>query len=61
MSQLKTTSSISPSILALVAQGKVVGVGLKGERVGVLEVKERECKREKSVILINVRGECLSE
>lgn len=47
MSQFKTTSSISPSILALFAQGEMVGVGVKGNWVRVLEEKKkRERERE---------------
>lgn len=45
MSQFKTTSSISPSILALIAQGEVVGVGVKGKGVRVLEVKKSDAKQ----------------
>lgn len=48
MSQFKTTSSISASIAALVAQGEVVGEGWKereGKGVEVLEVKKKDAKQ----------------
>lgn len=45
MSQFKTTSSISPSISAPIAQGEVVGVGVKRRGGGVLEVTKGDAKQ----------------
>lgn len=62
MSQFKTTSSISPSISAHIAQGEVVGVGVKGKRVGVLRGKKRDAKQKKLSFwaMCEVNG-CLSK
>lgn len=45
MSQFKTTSSISPSISAPIAQGEVVGVGVKRRGGGVLDVTKGDAKQ----------------